>query len=80
MWWLRYETPLNQGASSIRQVSISTRTHNVFMLGGLILFDPKDLDHSLITMYVKCVQVCDIIKGNNALNYFYITTKLEGLY
>jgi len=47
---------------------------------GVILFDAKDLDHSLISMHVKCVQVCDIIKGNNALNYFYPTTKLEGLY
>jgi hypothetical protein len=53
-----------------------------FMLGrgGVILFDAKDLDHSLMSMHVKCVQVCDIIEGNNALNYFYPTTKLEGLY
>lgn len=81
MWWLRYQTPLNQGASSIRQVSISPRAHNVIMFGGgVILFDPKDLDHSSITMYVKCVQVCDIIKGNNALNYFNTMTNLEGLY
>jgi hypothetical protein len=31
MWWLRYQTPLNQGASSIQQVSISPRAHNVAM-------------------------------------------------
>jgi hypothetical protein len=45
MWWLRYQTPLNQGASSIQQVSISPRAHNVAMESQHVAMDEKNGDN-----------------------------------